>query len=129
MAKIINSGFIKNEEIGIETQVVRYIQNTDTVDMNIDGYQYLTLKTVGIGFDEKDNTDSFIRISIGSNNYDEKSDEESGITNFWSVDGPEDLIEIFNDFARRTGMSCRWEIKKYHVELKEERKDEKNENR
>lgn len=125
MSKIINSGFIKNEEIGIENQVVRYIQNTDTCDMNIDGYQYLTLKTVGLEFDEKDNTDSFIRISIGSNNYDEKSDEESGITNFWSVCGPEDLIEIFNDFARRTGMSCRWEIKKYHVKLKEEKIDEK----
>lgn len=124
MAKIINSGFIKDEETGIETQVVRYIQNTDTVDMNIDGYQYLTLKTVGIDFDEKDNTDSFIRISIGSNNYDEKSDEESGITNFWSVGGPEDLIEIFNDFARRTGMSCRWEINKYHVKTTEERVEE-----
>ena len=125
MTKIINSGFIKNEEIGIETQVVRYIQNTDTCDMNIDGYQYLTLKTVGVDFNEEDNTDSFIRISIGSNNH----DEESGISNFWSVGGPEELIEIFNDFARRTGMSCRWEINKYHVELKEERKDEKNENR
>ena len=126
MAKLINSSIIKKGELGVDTQVVRYVQNTDTWDMNIDEYQYLELKTVGVdGLNEEDNTDSFIRISIGSNDH----DEESGISNFWSIDGPEELIEIFNDFARRTGMSCRWEIKKYHVELKEERKDEKNENR
>ena len=119
MAKIINTCYTKDDQIGIDTQVVRYIQNTDTWDMNIDGNQYLTLKTVcGGDFSEKDNTDSFIRMEIG----DEHS--EQCISPFWSIAGPEDLVEVFNDFARRTGMSCRWEIKKYHVKTTEERIEE-----
>ena len=125
MAKIINSTFVKDEEVGIENQKVVYLQNTDTYDSNIDSYQYLKLEAVaGDGFDKEDNTQCFIRMSVSN-------EEEYGSDNtpFWSINGPEDLVEVFNDFARRTGMSCRWEINKYYVKIKEERIDEKNENR
>lgn len=119
MAKIINSTFLKDEEVGIENQKVVYVQNTDTYDSNIGRYQYLKLEAVaGDGFDKKDNTQCFIRMSVSN-------EDEYDNSPFWSINGPEDLIEIFNDFARRTGMSCRWEIKKYHVKLKEEKIDEK----
>ena len=115
---IKNTIFIENDEIGIEHQKTTYVQHTDGSDINIGNYQYLTIESIVSGMpDSKDNTDCFLRLKIGSETPD------TSICNFWSIDNPEELIEVFNDFARRSGMSCRWEINKYHVKVNEERID------
>ena len=119
MAKFVNHSLPEEGEIGVQDQRIRFIQNSDTWD-HPGNCQYMTLQTIPVEFSEKDNTDSFIRMSIGDVQPDQigqhsTSDDESDVVNFWSVDGPEDLIQIFNEFAKRTGMTCRWKIEKYYI--------------
>lgn len=106
-ARIVNHGYPKEMEIGVVDQTIRFIQKSDTCDE--DRYQQLAMTTVGLDFDPKDNTDSFIRVAIGPN------DGDADIAPFWSCNGPEELVMLFNEFAKRTGMSCRWRLEKYHV--------------
>lgn len=107
--KIVNHGYPREMEIGIVDQTIRFIQPSDTCDK--DRYQQLTMTTVGVEFDPKDNTDSFIRMAIGPD------EGDADIAPFWSCNGPEELVMLFNEFAKRTGMSCRWKLEKYHVQL------------
>lgn len=112
-ANIVNHGFPNelNEEIGVVDQKITFIQHSDTNDDN--RYQYLNVQTSGVDFDPKDNTDSFFRISTGDPfAYD---DTKTDCASFWSCNGPEELITMFNEAARRFGMSCRWKLEKYHV--------------
>jgi len=109
--KIVNHGFPHNNEIGVVDQECTFIQKSDTYDS--DHFQYLTFKTMGIDFDPNDNTDSFIRLSTGDPFvYDE---EKTDVAPFWSCDGPEEIVELFNEFARRAGMTCRWKVEKYNI--------------
>lgn len=110
---IVNHGYPNelNEEIGVVEQKITFIQHSDTNDD--DRYQYLNVQTSGVDFDPKDNTDSFFRISTGDPfAYDDK---KTDCAPFWSCNGPEELIAMFNEAARRFGMSCRWKLEKYHV--------------
>lgn len=110
---IINHGYPNRdkEEIGVVDQKITFIQHSDTNDE--DRYQYLNVETSGVDFDPRDNTDSFFRISTGDKfAYDE---EKTDCAQFWSCNGPEELVAMFNEAARRFGMSCRWKIEKYYV--------------
>jgi hypothetical protein len=110
---IVNHGYPNelNEEIGVVEQKITFIQHSDTNDD--DRYQYLNVQTSGVDFDPKDNTDSFFRISTGDPfAYDDK---KTDCAPFWSCNGPEELVAMFNEAARRFGMSCRWKLEKYHV--------------
>lgn len=110
---IVNHGFPNEDkrEVGVVEQKITFIQHSDTCDS--DRYQYLNFETVGVDFDPKDNTDSFIRISTGDSfAYDEG---KTDCAQFWSCNGPEELVELFNEAARRFGMSCRWKVEKFHV--------------
>lgn len=112
-ANIVNHGFPNelNEEIGVVDQKITFIQHSDTNDDN--RYQYFNVQTSGVDFDPKDNTDSFLRISTGDPfAYDDK---KTDCAHFWSCNGPEELVTMFNEAARRFGMSCRWKLEKYHV--------------
>lgn len=110
--KFVNHGCPQDGEIGVVEQAATFIQHSDTCDE--DRYQYLNFKTVGVDFDKKDNTDSFIRVSTGDPfvGYDEK---HTDVAPFWSCNGPEEIVALFNKFAERTGMTCRWKCEKYHV--------------
>lgn len=112
---IVNNGYPDQdkEEVGVVEQNVTFIQHSDTCD-DSDRVQYLDFKTVGVDFDPKDNTDSFFRISTGDPfAYDEG---KTDCSQFWSCNGPEELVRLFNEAARRFGMSCRWKVEKYHVQ-------------
>ena len=98
---IVNHSCPKDNQIGILQQRATYIQQPDT-NSDPEGYQTLTLGTSPVGFSIEENTDSFIRISIG---------EEGGM-GFWSVGGLEDLVTIFNDFERRRGSTIRYRVTK-----------------
>lgn len=109
----INHGYPDQfkEEVGVVDQKITFIQHSDTNDK--DRYQYFNFITSGVDFDPKDNTDSFFRVSTGDPfAYD---DEKTDCAPFWSCNGPEELVALFNEAARRFGMSCRWKIEKYHV--------------
>lgn len=122
--KFVNHGYPKGEEIGVTEQSIQFIQKSDTCD--IDRFQQVNFKTVGLGYDERDNTDSFIRVSIGDPYMIEKMDQneeiQTDIAPFWSCQGPEELVELFNIFAERTGMTCRWKLEKYHINELNEKK-------
>lgn len=113
MAKIVNHGFPNenNEEIGVVEQQIQFIQHSDTMDS--DRYQYLRFETEGVEFDPKDNTDSFFRISTGDKFA--YNPDKTDVAPFWSCNGPEELVKLFNEAARRFGMSCRWKVEKYYV--------------
>lgn len=109
--KLVNHGLPKDEELGVVEQKMTFIQNSDTWDS--DRFQYANFETRAVDFSAEDNTDSFIRFSIGDMSvYNEK---KTDIAPFWSCEGPEEIVEMFNEFAKRSGMSCRWKIEKYHV--------------
>lgn len=111
--KLVNHGYPNrdSEEIGVVEQKVTFIQHSDTNDE--DRYQYLNFETSGVDFDPKDNTDSFFRVSTGDPFA--YNDEKTDCAPFWSCNGPEELVALFNEAARRFGMSCRWKLEKYHV--------------
>ena len=121
--KIENHCFPKDGNVGIDKQIIRFAQNNDTWG-EVDKTQLLTFETVSVSFDKKDNCDWFFRMSTGG-------DEDSEcIEKFWSIEGPEELIGLFNELARRTGMRCRWKCEKFYVEpsadiIVEPKKDEK----
>lgn len=111
--KVVNHGYPNQdkEEVGVVEQKVTFIQHSDTCDS--DRYQYLNFETMGVDFDPVDNTDSFLRISTGDKfAYDE---DKTDCAQFWSCNGPEELVRLFNEAARRFGMSCRWKLEKYYV--------------
>lgn len=110
--KFVNHGFPKDSEIGVVTQTAQFIQRSDTMDE--DRYQQLNFETCGLEFDEKDNTDAFIRVSTGDPNG--MDPEHTDIAPFWSCNGPEEIVELFNIFAQRCGMTCRWKLEKYYVD-------------
>jgi hypothetical protein len=112
--KLVNHGFPNQDrnEVGVVEQKITFIQHSDTCDK--DRYQYVSFETVGVDFDPKDNTDSFLRVSTGDPfAYNEN---KTDVAPFWSCNGPDELVRMFNEAARRFGMSCRWKLEKYHVQ-------------
>ena len=103
---MINHGFPKDDQVGIVDMNVRYIQRNDTMG-DSDNYQQMTLQTEAVEFDEKENVDSFIRMSIGP-----KTPDEVDIEPFWSINGLEDLAQIFNNFEKRRGSTIHYKVVK-----------------
>lgn len=102
---IVNHGNPKDGEIGIEDMHVNYTQPADTCSDVETPYQRLRLETVGVEFFPEENTDTFIRMQIGGS-------EDCGFTPYWSIDGLEDLVKIFNDFERRRGSTIHYKVTK-----------------
>ena len=115
MTKFVNHGFPKDEEIGIMEQNATFIQHSDTNDE--DRYQYFRVETSGVDYDPKDNTDSFFRVSTGDPFA--YNPEKTDVAPFWSCMGPEDIVAMFNEAARRMGMRCRWSCEKHFVDIED----------
>jgi len=108
---LVNHGMPENSQIGINNQKITFIQKSDTWD-DSEKYQQMTFESIGVDFDINDNTDSFLRISIGARSND--PEDEPDIAPFWSVDGPEEIVRIFNEVAKRFGWKCRWRLEKVY---------------
>lgn len=111
--KFINSLPEKDGQIGITKQTITLLQNNDTWG-DQEKWQQMNIETVGVDYDEKENRDFFFRMTTGGN------EDESDIERFWSIEGPEELVEIFNEIAKRTDINVRWEIKKVFINEKGE---------
>lgn len=111
MTKFVNHGFPHDEEIGVMEQNATFIQHSDTNDE--ERYQYFRVETSGVDFDPKDNTDSFFRVSTGDPFA--YNPDKTDVAPFWSCMGPEDIVAMFNEAARRMGMQCRWKCEKFYV--------------
>ena len=108
--KFLNNG-IPDEagDISVSKQTITMMQENDTWGTS-ERYQQLHVETVGIDYDEKENRDFFFRVTTGGET------DEDDLERFWSVEGPEEFVEIFNEIAERTKMKVRWEIKKVFVD-------------
>ena len=115
MTKFVNHGFPHEEEIGVMEQKATFIQHSDTNDD--DRYQYFCVKTSSVDFDPKDNTDSFFRVSTGDPFA--YNPDKTDVAPFWSCMGPDDIVAMFNEAARRMGMRCRWSCEKYYVDIED----------
>ena len=115
MTKFVNHGFPHEEEIGVMEQKATFIQHSDTNDD--DRYQYFRVETSSVAFDLKDNTDSFFRVSTGDPFA--YNSNKTDVAPFWSCMGPEDIVAMFNEAARRMGMRCRWSCEKYYVDIED----------
>lgn len=102
---IVNHGYPEDEEIGVVDMHVNYIQKSDTCSSVETPYQQLHLETVGVEFDQNENTDAFIRMQTGC-------PEDVDITPYWSINGLEDLVKIFNNFERRRGSTIHYKVTK-----------------
>jgi hypothetical protein len=107
--KIKNDSLPRAGIVGVNKQTVQFIQQNDTYG-DQDLFQLMSFETMAIDYSEKDNCDWFFRVRIGG-----EPDEEDTV-NFWSVDSPKEIVELFNEVARRTGMSTRWKCEEYHVQ-------------
>ena len=47
------------------------------------------------------------------------SPDKTDVAPFWSCMGPEDIVAMFNEAARRMGMRCRWSCEKYYVDIED----------
>ena len=103
--KLVNHGYPKGEEVGIVDMHVNYIQPSDTCSDTETPYQQLHLETVGVEYDPEENTDAFIRMQTGC-------PEDVDIAPYWSINGLEDLVKIFNDFERRRGSTIHYKLTK-----------------
>lgn len=115
MTKFVNHGFPHEEEIGVMDQNATFIQHSDTNDD--ERYQYFRVETSSVAFDPKDNTDSFFRVSTGDPFA--YNPDKTDVAPFWSCMGPEDIVAMFNEAARRMGMRCRWSCEKYYVDIED----------
>lgn len=95
-------------QICVARQTFTLIQENDTFG-DQDKYQQLNIETVGVGYDERENRDFFFRVSTGG------EADEPDIEPFWAVEGPEELVDIFNEIAKRTDINVRWELKKLYL--------------
>ena len=105
-SQLVNHGYPADNQVGINEMNVGYIQNNDTMG-DSDKWQQLRLEAVSTEFDEKENVDSFMRMSIGK-----KDPDEVDIEDFWSINGLEDFARIFNDFERRRGSNIHYKVVK-----------------
>lgn len=111
--RFINDGYPKTcDKISVIKQSITLMQENDTMG-DSDKLQQLNIETVGVDYDPKENRDFFFRVTTGDTN------DEAGVEKFWSVEGPEEFVEIFNEVAKRTDMSVRWELKKVFLDEKE----------
>ena len=104
--KMVNHLYTKNDEVGLAEFMVRYTQNEDTCGIG-DNYQMLRLENVGLEFNAKENTDAFIRMTTGN-----PGPDDDAVSPYWSINGLEDLVTIFNDFEKRRGSNIRYELSK-----------------
>ena len=105
-SQLVNHGYPADNQIGINEMNVGYIQKNDTMG-DSDMWQQLRLEAVSTEFDEKENVDSFIRMSVGK-----KNPDEVDIEDFWSINGLEDLAHVFNDFEHRRGSTIHYKVVK-----------------
>lgn len=111
--RFINDGYPKTcDKISVSKQTITFMQKNDTMG-DSDKLQQLNIETVGVEYDPKENRDFFFRVTTGDGN------DELGFEKFWSVEGPEDFVEIFNEVAKRTDMSVRWKLSKIFLDEKE----------
>lgn len=104
ISQLVNHGYPDEGQIGINEMNAGYIQKNDTMgDSNM--WQQLRLESVSLQFDPRENVDSFLRMSIGK-----KNQGEVDIEDFWSINGLEDLVRIFNDFERRRGSTVHYKV-------------------
>lgn len=90
---------------------IEYIQNSDTWS-NEGQMQKMTLETIPTDYDEKTGSNGFIRLSLGVADHEAEPD----IDPFWSVDSPKEIVDIFNDFAKKASWKVRWDITERIVE-------------
>lgn len=105
-SQLVNHGYPEDSQIGINELNAGYIQRNDTMG-DSDMWQQLRLEAVSAEFEEKENVDSFIRMSIGK-----KTPDECDVEDFWSINGLEDLARVFNDFERRRGSTIHYKVVK-----------------
>ena len=105
-SQLVNHGYPADNQIGINEMNAGYIQRNDTMG-DSEMWQQLRLEAVSMEFDKNENVDSFIRMSVGKKNPDEVDVED-----FWSVNGLEDLVRVFNDFERRRGSTIHYKVVK-----------------
>ena len=105
-SQLVNHGYPADGQIGINEMNAGYIQKNDTMG-DSDMWQQLHLEAVSTDFDENENVDSFLRMRIGKKNPDEVDVED-----FWSINGMEDLVRVFNDFERRRGSTIHYKVVK-----------------
>lgn len=90
IAKIVNTPYPKDMEIGIEEIKVTYIQNSDTND-DPEHYQRISISTqASLGGGE---LPFYVNVSIP--NFDD------GTPGHWSLDLTEDINPILEDFKKR----------------------------
>lgn len=108
LQQIVNDSMPDDGKIGVVETKVTYIQENDTWG-HANQFQQMILTTKGVagGYNEKENTDAFIRMKIGKIH-----PKETDICDFWSISGLEDLVKIFNDFGRRSGTNIRYKVTK-----------------
>lgn len=103
-SQLVNHGYPRDGQIGINELNVGYIQRNDTCG-DSDLWQQLRLEAISTEFEEKENVDSFIRMRVGK-----KTPDECDIEDFWSINGLEDLVSIFNNFERRRGSTIHYKV-------------------
>ncbi len=108
LQNIVNKSIPDANEIAVGETTVKYLQENDTWGES-EQYQQMIFTTVGLadGYNEKENTDSFIRMKVGKS-----EPNEDDVCDFWSINGLEDLVKIFNDFQRRSGTNIRYKVTK-----------------
>lgn len=105
-SRLVNHGYPDDNQIGVNETIAGYIQRNDTMG-DSDKWQQLRLEAVSSEFEERENVDSFIRMSVGK-----KVPNEVDIEDFWSINGLEDLVRVFNDFERRRGSTIHYKVVK-----------------
>jgi hypothetical protein len=106
LQQIVNDSMPSDGKIGVVETKVTYIQENDTWGES-DQYQQIILTTKGVEYCDDEGTDAFIRMKIGKS-----YPSEVDICDFWSINGLEDLVRIFNDFQRRSGTNIRYKVTK-----------------
>ena len=107
MTKRIPNGYPDDTEgtsnISVTNQRVVYSQLADT-DQSSDDSQFLSFEivTTDVAKEGGDNQSFFVRMST----------HPGGEHDFWSLDGLEELVDIYNDFLARLNVKYRYNITK-----------------
>ena len=102
---------LEGDAIVAYTTKIEYIQQSDTWS-DRGQLQKMTLEIIPSEFDERTNANGFIRMSVGPAD----PESEPDIDGYWSVGSPMEIVDIFNDFAKKAGWKVQWEITEKIVE-------------
>ena len=105
------SKMLKDNAVVAYATKQEYMQQSDSWSQE-GQLQKMTLETIPEGYEERINAHGFIRMSLGAAD----PESEPDIDLFWSLDSPKEIIDIFNDFARRAGWKVQWEVVEHIVE-------------